>query len=74
MPPALLLLILSLWLDKGYLFIVGGFSRNPFGQIALYAPTLSEVCISVSIYACGALAVSVGLRLWFGTLAQNRGG
>jgi molybdopterin-containing oxidoreductase family membrane subunit len=74
MPLALLLLILSLWLDKGYLFIVGGFSRNPFGQIALYAPTLSEVCISVSIYACGALVVSVGLRLWFGTLAQNRGG
>jgi molybdopterin-containing oxidoreductase family membrane subunit len=63
-PPALLLLILSLWLDKGYLFIVGGFSLNPFGRIVLYAPTLPEICVSLSIYACGALAISIGLRLW----------
>jgi molybdopterin-containing oxidoreductase family membrane subunit len=63
MPPALLLLVFSLWLDKGYLFIVGGFSPNPFGQVVSYAPTLPEVYIALSIYACGALVVSIGMRL-----------
>jgi molybdopterin-containing oxidoreductase family membrane subunit len=64
MTPALLLLLLSLWLDKGYLFITGGFRLNPFGRIAPYAPTLPEICTSLSIYACGALVVSIGLRVW----------
>ncbi|MDR2077063.1 MAG: polysulfide reductase NrfD [Desulfovibrio sp.] len=63
LPLSLVLVLVSIWLDKGYLFILGGFSRNPFGQAAFYAPSLPEACIALSIYACGALVVSIGLRL-----------
>ncbi|MDR1359415.1 MAG: polysulfide reductase NrfD [Deltaproteobacteria bacterium] len=63
--PGLILLILSLWLDKGYLFVAGGFSLDPFWRSAFYVPTLPEACISMGIYACGAMAASLGFKLWF---------
>ncbi|MDR2162303.1 MAG: polysulfide reductase NrfD [Desulfovibrio sp.] len=61
MPLALVLLLFSLWLDKGYLLLPGGFALTPLGQTAAYSPTLTEACISLSIYAVGAILVSLGL-------------
>ncbi len=49
---------LSIWIDKGLGMIVAGFIPNPFGDVVLYSPTLTEVMISIGIYAVGILIIT----------------
>ena len=44
---------LSLWLDKGFGLVIGGFIPNPFERITEYWPTLPEAFISLGIWAIG---------------------
>lgn len=49
----------SLWIDKGFGLIVGGFVPNPFEKITEYWPTVPEATISLAIWAIGALILTV---------------
>ncbi len=49
----------SLWIDKGFGLIVGGFVPNPFERITEYWPTVPEATISLAVWAVGALILTV---------------
>ena len=54
---------LSLWIDKGFGLIVGGFVPTPLGDVVDYVPTLTEAGITAGIWAVGLLLVTVFFRL-----------
>jgi molybdopterin-containing oxidoreductase family membrane subunit len=49
----------SLWIDKGFGLIVGGFVPNMFEQVRPYWPTLPEATISIGVWAIGILVLSI---------------
>ncbi|MCX8026642.1 MAG: polysulfide reductase NrfD [Thermodesulfovibrionales bacterium] len=49
----------SLWIDKGFGLIVGGFVPNPFEKITEYWPTVPEATISLAVWAVGALVLTI---------------
>lgn len=52
-------LFVSLWIDKGFGLVIGGFIPNPFDRVTEYWPTLPELLISLGIWAIGALLLTV---------------
>ncbi len=50
---------LSLWIDKGFGLVVGGFVPNPFEKITEYWPTLPETLITLAVWAIGFLVLTV---------------
>ncbi|HIJ59759.1 MAG TPA: polysulfide reductase NrfD [Nitrospirae bacterium] len=50
---------ISLWIDKGFGLVVGGFVPNSFEKITEYWPTLPEATISLGVWAIGALILTV---------------
>ncbi len=50
---------LSLWLDKGFGLIIGGFVPNPFERVFEYWPTLPETIITLGVWAVGFLVLTV---------------
>ena len=38
--------------------IVAGFIPNPLGEVVVYNPTLTELMISLGVYAIGALIIT----------------
>ncbi len=61
LPFSLVILVIATWIDKGIGLLVGGFTPNPFERITEYVPTLWELMIAVTIYAIGAMILTV---LW----------
>ena len=53
------MVFLSLWIDKGIGLIIAGFVPSPLGAVTEYSPTLSEVLISLGIWAFGSLILTV---------------
>ena len=53
------LTFISLWLDKGLGFVMGGLVVNPLDEIVEYYPTANEIAISLGIWATGILLVTV---------------
>ncbi len=49
---------ISLWIDKGFGLIVGGFVPNPFEKVIEYWPTLPEAAISLGVWAIGILVLT----------------
>ena len=76
LPVACILVVLSLWLEKGLGLIVGGFVPSPLGAAAHYAPTLPELCITAGIWAIGAVFITsfckITLAVRVETLAQQK--
>ncbi|MBR4945275.1 MAG: polysulfide reductase NrfD [Peptococcaceae bacterium] len=54
---------LSMYIEKGLTFIIGGLSETPFGTIAEYHVTLPEVLVIVGIFALGFLIASILFKL-----------
>jgi Ni/Fe-hydrogenase subunit HybB-like protein len=50
---------LSLWIDKGFGLIVGGFVPNPFERVTEYWPTLPETLITLGVWAIGFLVLTI---------------
>jgi Ni/Fe-hydrogenase subunit HybB-like protein len=50
---------ISLWIDKGFGLIVGGFVPNPFMMITEYWPTLPETLIVSGVWAIGFLVLTI---------------
>lgn len=56
---ASLAVFISLWIDKGFGLLVGGFVPNPFEKITEYWPTVPEVLITLGVWAIGLLILSI---------------
>ena len=59
--PALVMLVIGTWLDKGLGLIVAGFTPNPFERVTEYMPTGPEMMIALMIYALGGVVLTI---LW----------
>lgn len=59
--PALIMLVIGTWLDKGMGLIVAGFTPNPFERVTEYMPTGPEMMIALMIYALGGVVLTI---LW----------
>ncbi|GER93437.1 menaquinol oxidoreductase [hot springs metagenome] len=56
---ACIALFVSLWIDKGFGLIIGGFVPNMFEKVTEYWPTLPETIITVSVWAVGFLVLTI---------------
>jgi Ni/Fe-hydrogenase subunit HybB-like protein len=59
LPIACVTVFFSLWIDKGFGLVVGGFVPNPFEKVTEYWPTLPESLITLGVWAAGFLALTV---------------
>lgn len=50
---------LSLWIDKGFGLVIGGFIPNMFETVTEYTPTVPELLISLAVWAIGFLVLTV---------------
>ena len=58
---ALIALVISTWIDKGFSLIAAGFVPNPFDRVTEYLPTFPEIMIVLGVYTIGLLILTV---LW----------
>ena len=49
----------SLWIDKGFGLVVGGFVPNSFEKITEYWPTIPEAIITMAVWAIGFLVLTI---------------
>lgn len=56
---ACIAVFISLWIDKGFGLVIGGFIPNPFGSITEYWPTLPETIITLGVWAIGFLTLTI---------------
>lgn len=56
---ACIALFISLWIDKGFGLVIGGFVPNPFERIMEYWPTLPETMITIGVWAVGFLVLTI---------------
>jgi len=56
---ACVMLFTSLWIDKGFGLVIGGFVPNMFEGITEYWPTLPEAIITLGVWAIGVLVLTV---------------
>ncbi len=57
---------ISLWIDKGFGFVLGGFIPNMFDRITEYWPTMPEIMISIGVWAIGLLVLTVLYKVAIG--------
>jgi len=55
---ACVMLFISLWIDKGFGLIIGGFVPNPFEEVHTYWPTMPETMITIGVWAIGLLVLT----------------
>ncbi len=55
---ACVMLFISLWIDKGFGLIIGGFVPNMLNQVRTYWPTRQESIITLGVWAIGFLILS----------------
>jgi molybdopterin-containing oxidoreductase family membrane subunit len=53
------MVFISLWIDKGFGLIIGGFVPNMFETVTEYWPTLPETLISIGVWAVGFLVLTI---------------
>ena len=63
----------SLWIDKGFGLVVGGFVPNPFGTITEYWPTIPESFIVLAVWAIGALVLTILYKVAISIREENAG-
>ncbi|RJQ50228.1 MAG: menaquinol oxidoreductase [Nitrospiraceae bacterium] len=56
---ACVMVFISLWIDKGFGLVVGGFVPNMFERVTEYWPTLPETLITLGVWAIGFLILTV---------------
>jgi Ni/Fe-hydrogenase subunit HybB-like protein len=49
----------SLWIDKGFGLVIGGFVPNPFESVTEYWPTIPEALITLGVWAIGFLVLTI---------------
>lgn len=59
---ACVILFIGIWIEKGFGLIVPGFIPGPWGKIVEYFPTLTEIGVTIGIWAMGAFIFSILAR------------
>jgi Ni/Fe-hydrogenase subunit HybB-like protein len=70
---ACVMLFISLWIDKGFGLIIGGFVPNPFEEIHPYWPTMPESLITLGVWAIGFLVLSLLYKIAISVREQTAG-
>ncbi|MDA8139098.1 MAG: polysulfide reductase NrfD [Desulfobacteraceae bacterium] len=65
-------IIAGTWIDKALGMIAGGFVPNPLHEVNEYVPTLKEICITLGIYAMGALVLTILYKMVVGVKEEVR--
>jgi len=60
--PALVMLIVGIWIEKGIGLIVPGLVPSPMGEIISYAPSNVELFITIGIVGLGMFVVTMLLK------------
>jgi Ni/Fe-hydrogenase subunit HybB-like protein len=60
--PALVLLIVGIWIEKGIGLIVPGLVPSPMGEIISYAPSKVELLITIGVVGLGMFVVTMMLK------------
>ncbi len=60
--PALILLIVGIWIEKGIGLIVPGLVPSPMGEIISYSPSSTELMITTGILGLGMFVVTILLK------------
>ncbi|MDH4316903.1 MAG: polysulfide reductase NrfD [Desulfobulbaceae bacterium] len=61
-----LMLFISLWLDKGIGFVLGGFVPNPLHEIVEYSPSLNEIMITIGVWCTGFFILTILYKIAVG--------
>jgi molybdopterin-containing oxidoreductase family membrane subunit len=64
---------ISLWIDKGFGLIVGGFVPNPFERITEYWPTTPEFLIALGVWSIGFLILTVLYKIAISVKEESGG-
>lgn len=70
---ACIMLFASLWIDKGFGLVVGGFVPNPMEEVHAYWPTYKEAMITVGVWAIGFLVLSFLYKIAVSVREQTAG-
>ncbi len=70
---ACIMLFISLWIDKGFGLIIGGFVPNPFEEVHTYWPTALESIVTVGVWAIGFLVLSMLYKIAISVREQTAG-
>lgn len=63
LPVACILVIVSLWIEKGLGLMIGGFVPSSLGAVTQYTPTMPEWCIVFGVWAIGALLITIFFKI-----------
>jgi Ni/Fe-hydrogenase subunit HybB-like protein len=70
---ACIMLFISLWIDKGFGLIIGGFVPNPLEQVRTYWPTMPETWITIGVWSIGFLILSMLYKVAISVREQTAG-
>ena len=70
---ACIMLFISLWIDKGFGLIIGGFVPNPFEEINPYWPTMPEALITLGVWAIGFMVLTFLYKIAITVREQTAG-
>jgi molybdopterin-containing oxidoreductase family membrane subunit len=68
---ACILLFVAIWIEKGMGLVIPGFIPSPLGAVVEYNPSLTEIGITIGIWAFGLFVISLLVRLGF-AVEQNQ--
>jgi Ni/Fe-hydrogenase subunit HybB-like protein len=60
--PALILLIVGIWIDKGIGLIVPGLVPSPMGEVISYSPSSVELAITIGVVGLGMFVITMLLK------------
>jgi molybdopterin-containing oxidoreductase family membrane subunit len=66
-------LFVSLWIDKGFGLIIGGFVPNMMNQVRPYWPTLPESLIALGVWSVGFLVLTILYKVAVGVREETAG-
>jgi Ni/Fe-hydrogenase subunit HybB-like protein len=70
---ACIMLFISLWIDKGFGLIIGGFVPNPFEEVNPYWPTMPEALITLGVWSIGFLVLTFLYKIAITVREQTAG-
>jgi molybdopterin-containing oxidoreductase family membrane subunit len=56
---ACITVFISLWIDKGFGLVIGGFIPNHFGTVTEYWPSFRETLITIGVWSIGFLVLTI---------------
>ena len=66
-------LFISLWIDKGFGLIIGGFVPNMLNQVRTYWPTVTEGLIALGVWSVGFFVLTVLYKVAVGVREETAG-